>query len=345
MSRSAPRLGGFTLIEVLVVIGVLGILAGLMLSAVQSAREASRRAWCESNLKQIGLALESYHLANRCYPIGVTNVTGPEISPGIHTILYHGFISVHARLLPWLDHNDAYNSINFLVGATPLTSIAFRPPDSFEVTIDTMNATATHRTVGVFLCPSDGGLLRAWGANYRGNVGVGGYPSQTFLHTDSGNGFLNDTHPTSAADIVDGLSQTVSFSERLVGSGRKPLSPRRDFWLIRTGVYGTADDGLVSCQIAARPQYQDGFSLGGDHWFWEGIDRTYYTHAQEPNGRIPDCLQGALMTPPGIATARSLHPGGVNALMGDGSVRFVTETIARSVWRALGTRNGGEIVE
>jgi prepilin-type processing-associated H-X9-DG protein len=96
----------------------------------------------------------------------------------------------------------------------------------------------------------------------------------------------------------------------------------------------------------SRPYFDnDGFALAGDHWIWEGLDRTFYTHAQVPNGSIPDCLQGALKTPPGVSTARSRHFGGVNTLMGDGSVRFVGETIAPAVWRGLGTRNGGELVD
>ena len=78
---------------------------------------------------------------------------------------------------------------------------------------------------------------------------------------------------------------------------------------------------------------------------WEGLDRSFYPHAQVPNGIVPDCLQGALKTPPGVSTARSHHFGGVNALMGDGSVRFVAETIAQAVWRGLGTRNGRELVD
>jgi hypothetical protein len=226
-------------------------------------------------------------------------------------------------------------------------TIAYPPADGIEVMAAETNGTALVTSISLFLCPSDGAVPPDGpGTNYRGNVGVGGYPSKTFLHPDSGNGLFEDLRATRASQVLDGLSHTAAYSERLRGSGQQPLRPDRDFWVIRTGAYGTADDGLTSCRIAARPYFdRDGFELAGDHWFWEGLDRTSYVHAQVPNGKIPDCLQGALKTPPGITTARSHHFGGVNTLMGDGSVRFVSETLAPAVWRGLGTRNGGELVD
>jgi prepilin-type processing-associated H-X9-DG protein len=82
---------------------------------------------------------------------------------------------------------------------------------------------------------------------------------------------------------------------------------------------------------------------GGFSWFYGDFECTAYNHAQEPNGSIPDAI--AMGGWSGIATARSIHPGGVNGLMADGAVRFVNQTISRGVWRALGTRNGDELVE
>lgn len=107
----------------------------------------------------------------------------------------------------------------------------------------------------------------------------------------------------------------------------------------------SADDLLQGCLTAARPGATPTFSLGGRWWFWLGRERTLYTHTQQPNGRVPDCLRIYMDPPYGMATARSWHLGGVNLLMGDGSTRFVTETIDLSVWRGLGTRNGGELVD
>ena len=87
------------------------------------------------------------------------------------------------------------------------------------------------------------------------------------------------------------------------------------------------------------------FRSGGLWWFWTGKDQTLYTHTQPPNGRIVDCLTSGQQPPSGMVTARSMHPGGVNALMGDGSVRFVSDSIDPAVWRGLGTRNGAELVD
>ncbi len=346
MIPEPARRRGFTLVELLVVIGVVSLLAAISLPAVQSARESSRRAACAVNLRQIGLALQAYAASANAFSPGLTSFIRNPHGSKYAQVIYSGEFSVHTRYLPALDLVDIYNAINFDVGAAPLTSItATWKPSSRDVLAYHTNETAMRRRIPVFLCPSDGGRVQENGVNYRVNVGVGGYPGRSFLHPDSGNGFFHEINMIRPVDITDGMSNTVAFSERLVGSGRKPMSPTRDYWPIRTGVYGTADDGLVACQVGARPQYQSGFIFGGDCWFWMGEDRTEYNHAQEPNGSIPDCLVGGATPPTGVSTARSFHPGGVNALLGDGSVRFFRETLSRETWRALGTRNGGEIVD
>ncbi len=344
MKTRSPR--GFTLIELLVVIGIISILIGLLLPAVQAARESARRAQCLNNLRQIGLALHAYHDTNNCFPIAVNSVFGRANAQGIGPMIYAGYYSFHTRLLPTLDQGALYNSINFFVGTTPPRSIGFPPPTSEEQSENAINATASRTRLSVFLCPTDGGPFSNSGNNYWGNVGVGVNPSASYLHPDSGNGFLSEFRSTSAASVPDGLSHTAAFSERLRGSDQHPLTPTRDFWSLISGQVGTADDLLVACRIAARPEYdQAGYAAAGDAWFWAGRDRTYYNHAQRPNGSVPDCLISSFQPPPGMATARSLHSGGVNTLMGDGSVRFVSGLIAQEVWRGLGTRNGAELVD
>ena len=134
------------------------------------------------------------------------------------------------------------------------------------------------------------------------------------------------------------------FSERVRGGGDdKRPSPSQDIYVNSTFV-STADDTIRGCRVAARAA-SEGFGQSGKWWYWTGREWTLYSHAQEPNGRVPDCLQGANQPSHGMATARSNHPGGVNVLMGDGSNRFVSETISRAVWRGLGTRSGGELVD
>jgi type II secretory pathway pseudopilin PulG len=329
---------GVTLIEATVVIGIIGILVALILPAVQSAREAARRAWCQNNLRQIGVALHAYHEANNCFPMNHTSRyhRGPE---------YDGYYSVHVRLLPFLGREPVYNSINFSVGTVPPETFAWPPLDSSEKAMNLINVTASSARVATFLCPSDGGAFEAAGNNYRGNVGVGSEPMTTVEFPDSGNGFFQELGLTSAATFPDGLSHTVAFSERLRGSGQfeQPV-PERDFWS-RPVFTSSADDLLQSCAVAARSGANSTFVYGGRWWFWSGRERTFYNHAQVPNGRIPDCIAGQRRTATGMSSARSWHLGGVNALMGDASLRFVTETIDHGVWRGLGTRNGEELVD
>jgi prepilin-type N-terminal cleavage/methylation domain-containing protein/prepilin-type processing-associated H-X9-DG protein len=336
---------GFTLVELLVVMGILSILLALLLPAVQSAREVARRARCLSNLRQIGLALHGYESDYQCYPVCNTNKLIPSRNhPGSAEVLYGGTFSIHVRLLPYLGLREVYNAINLAAGTEPLETFGVLPTPTVLALFAT-NATAIGVRVDTFLCPSDGGPFAETGTNYRGNVGLGPHPSLWAEYRDSGNGMFKEIHLSRPSYVTDGLSHTAAFSERLRGSGRAgtPVA-ERDFWEMPSDV-ASADQLLLGCQIAARPGAGSTFTMGGRWWFWLGRERTLYTHTQVPNGRVPDCLLTNAITAPGMATARSWHLGGVNVLMGDGSTRFVIETIDLSVWRGLGTRNGGELVD
>ena len=334
--RARPLLPpGFTLIEMLVVIAIVSILIGLLLPAVQSAREAARRARCQGNLRQIGVAVASYHESNNCFPICLTNV----VRRGRPT--YYGAFSIQCRILPHLDQGATYNAINFAVGAIPPEDAAYRHRDYAELDV---HRTVSRVSIASFLCPTDGGAFALSGNNYRANVGVGPNVATTAEHPDSGNGLFLEVRTMTAAWVPDGLSHTVAFSERLRGTGRRDQpSPERDYYR-SIGFVRTADDLIQNCRILARAENRNVFDAGGAWWFWAGRERTLYNHAQVPNGRVPDCLDRNI-TAHGMATARSRHPGGVNGLMGDGAVRFVSDSINIQVWRGLGTRNGGELVD
>ncbi len=354
--RSSPRFGntshetrnrsyGFTIIELLVVVGIISILMALLLPAVQAAREAARRASCQNNLRQIGLSMQNYHSANNCFPICVTTAIVPGNDQDPDRVAYEGTFSLHVRLLPYLELDPVYDAINFSAGTLPPELLGMSSPSSRARVLLPINATAFRTQIATFLCPSDGGPFAEAGNNYRGNFGSGPAGTPSAEYRDSGNGLFQELALTRAAYVTDGLSHTAAFSERLRGSGRADLpTPERDYWSMPAGVR-SADQLLLGCQVVARPGMKPTFTRGGRSWFWTGRERTHYTHTQQPNGRVPDCLLPRMITPFGMATARSWHLGGVNVLMGDGSTRFVLESIDLATWRGLGTRNGGELVD
>jgi prepilin-type processing-associated H-X9-DG protein len=337
-NRHALSRSGFTLIEALVIASIIGLLISLTLPAVQSAREAARRAQCENNLKQIGLALHNYEASYKSFPL---NWRSPRTDPdrGYPWVIGGRPYSALTRLLPYLEQQPLFASINFNVETFPVDDwTAFPFPQ---------NRTAFMTNLAGYLCPSDGASSPSpYGCNYRGNYGVGPRILTTQETYDSGNGFYKFPGVLGPQSFPDGLSHTVAYSERLRGTGEGGgLFPARDFGNILVAmkcIDRDADYALKCCQLAAARGFP-AYRTAGFTWFYGDFGCAAYSHAQEPNGRIPDAVAGGPWF--GIATARSLHPGGVNSLMADGSVRFVKESIARQVWRGLGTRNGDELVE
>ncbi len=339
MSQDGRR-SGFTLVETLVVIAILGILAGLLMPAVQSAREAARRAQCQSNLRQIGIAMAGYETQYNCFPPQILSPPKSTMEgwPCEHPT-YNS--SIFVRLLPQLDMQPLFASLNLDFEHCGVLNMRGHPA----------NTTGFYTHMSLFVCPSDGQALPrgAYPSSYRGNAGVGPAWERYAEAPDSGTGFFPWTLTPRAALVSDGLAHTAAFSERLLGSGQTTRKwPDRDASdLSNDGLSHScpADDALAWCRLAAtRPEFP-GVVDSGHRWYVTGRQYTLYVHAQEPNGSIPDGIAISAMPAFGIATARSRHPGGVNTLMGDGSLRFVNESIRREVWRALGTRAGGELVE
>jgi prepilin-type processing-associated H-X9-DG protein len=268
----------------------------------------------------------NYEAAYKSFPL---NWRSPRVDPerGHPWYIAGRPYSALTRLLPYLDQQPLYASINFNVETFPV--------DDWTVFPFLQNQTAFMTNVAVYLCPSDGvSTPSPYGCNYRGNYGVGPVIMTTQETYDSGTGFYTFPGVLGPQSFPDGLSHTAAYSERLRGTGdSNVLAPARDFGNILVGVNCVdrdTDYALKCCQLAATKNFP-------------AYRTAAYNHAQEPNGRIPDAV--AVGPWWGIATARSLHPGGVNSLMADGSVRFVKDSIARKVWRGLGTRNGDELVE
>ncbi len=326
--RTARR-RGFTLIELLVVIGIITILVGLLLPAVQSAREAARRTQCQNNLRQLSLALHGFEGSWGGFPPVTYSVL---VDRGNSITSPHEY-SIQVMLLPYLEQATLANSLNLTLASDYL------PPGNPG------NTTVASLAIATFLCPSDA-IGHGGGANsYRGNVGTciacGG--------PDLWNGcFMERIGP--AASFLDGLSNTLAFSEKPIGSPTPiaVFSPFRDWFEYVPGYTANMTaDGWASACANPGPLGPD-YSLAattpaGRSWQYSGAIFTAFFTAVPPGSPVPDCgtrVGGG----EGLFTARSYHPGGVNAAMADGSVRWFGSGVPTSFWRALGTRAGGEVV-
>jgi prepilin-type N-terminal cleavage/methylation domain-containing protein/prepilin-type processing-associated H-X9-DG protein len=334
MRKTSRTRTGYTLIEILVVIAIIGILAGIVIPAVQSAREAGRRAQCLNNLKQIGLALTSYAAQYEAYPsLCYKSIPNLPNSPA------GSFYSPLVQVLPLLEQGILFNAINFM---------RF-PDDGYALYA---NSTVMTTRVGLFLCPSDiTSSVPGYGrANYRFNVGpVTNHGSSMGPRGNMGPFSVGDNHFLSG--YPDGLSSTAGVSERLQGDWQAGKVGRGDYRLEpKDGIRGreTVDEILAYCRSATSDQFE---SRAGETWFLSGFHNTIFNTANVPNPETLDCaeddyrhLHGGLIHS-GVFSASSRHPGGVNVAMMDGSVRFVKDGVSLAVWRAISTRNGGEVID
>jgi len=370
MAISSRR--GSTFVELAIVMLLIGLLGTILIPAIQRAKEKSQRSRCAYNLRRIIHGVGKYENSQGSYPPGrlfpdrlssdgrLINTTNYVVRPDETT----GFYSVHIWILPYVKAGHIFDLINFDVAHMKIL-------DNINPNLE-----AYTQPMPLYLCPSDSNTGTGLSENnYRYNFG--GDTPGAGKRTVSGNvrlpRFTDSWHPggngaftmgetgLTAKDFTDGISRTVFFSERTKGAGDafKKVPTNTDTIQCVGGDFTPADpiEPLFQAADSYVPALQNfvfsGAGRGPDEndfangWPFGFYAATQYNHVAPPNWEGIDCGVNFIPDTPGehaIIAARSEHPRIVNVAYGDGHVKAINDEIDLTVWRALGTRNGGETV-
>jgi prepilin-type N-terminal cleavage/methylation domain-containing protein/prepilin-type processing-associated H-X9-DG protein len=328
---------GFTLIELLVVIAIIAILIGLLLPAAQKVRAAAARIKCANNLKQIGLAMHNYMDVNNGLP-----PNGNYIWSGAAVTTTNAWSGM-ARILPYIEQENLFRGIDFTVSYNTQVGIS-------------------SKRVATYICPAEVNDVgsgtdatygnKHWTLNYAVNLGTWAVLTNKSTGTLTGDGAFAPNRGFRPADFTDGLSNTLGIAE--VKSYTVRVSNATN-----TTVFSPAP-----AAPASATDISTGFGMGG----LAAFDPTKKTHVEWVDGKVHETSFTTTFPPNTVVsysgydvdfvsategnagdtyaavTSRSFHTNGVNVLLMDGSVRFVSNTVTMATWRAFGTRASGEPV-
>lgn len=302
-----PNRRGFSAIDLLVVFAIIAILIALLLPAVQQAREAAKRVQCSNNLKQLALSAHNYHDTFRVFPPGHVSPPGDKLMRNM---------SAQTMLLPFLEQGPTYDRVNFHLG-----------------TEHPANTTSRSMKIAMFICASDPAPSLEWGGtNYP--LLAGSTPSIAWngdRQTKGPNGLAFQISKIYIGDIKDGSSRTMMAMEWT--RGQAGLTSTRGAYAVKPGPL--PDPLEENADRGDKLMFDRGAS-----WMSGGFLQTLMTQTLPLNAKELDLSFGLLEG--GLSAGRSYHAGGVNIMMCDGSVQFVSETIDRKVLDAMATRDGRE---
>jgi len=335
--QHSTRRTAFTLIELLVVITIIGILIALLLPAVQQAREAARRTQCKNNLKQIALAVHNYEATERVFPPSMT------INPAI---TLNSSWSIHGRILPYLEQVNLYSQIDLAKswGSFPLIS-NFRVPIYACPSDPKSDRARDTGTNGIFLMPTCYAFNFGTWLVYNPTSGQGG------------DGFTFPNSRNTPSSITDGTSHTLMASEvhawtaytrnggppnTAVPSNRDAVAQYADSG-VKDRLFPATRDGSGHTEWANGHSHHSGFTTT----LSPNTDVVYsFSGVEYHNIDYASRQEGSHLTSVSYSsvTSRSHHTGFVQSALMDGSVRAFSSQIDLGVWRALGTRDGGEVM-